>query len=128
MKQQLTIGRIVHVFVDGRSNNGGETCPAILTRVWGSGELNHDTPVASVNMRLVLDHASNDAACQEWRTSAQVFIDRAAAEAFLQHTADQSYPLSPVPLDVPDKALDLQAEYVRSRRASGMVAFMPERV
>lgn len=131
MNQQLTIGRIVHVYVDPRSNNGADTCPAILTRVWGTGSLVDDNglvAVASVNMRLLLDHPSNDLATQEWRTSAQVFASRGHADAFLEATAAQNAPPSPADDGAEDTSAPLRHEYIRARKASGMVAFMPARV
>jgi hypothetical protein len=121
MNQQLTIGRIVHVYVDPRSNNGADTCPAILTRVWGSGEMTH-SPVCSVNMRLLLDHPSNDPATNEWRTSAQVFASREHAEQYLTTGGGGAYV---PPGGDAEAAAD---EWIKGRKASGMVAFMPPRV
>lgn len=119
---QLTIGRIVRVFVDGRSNNGSDLCPAILTRVWGTGKLadeNGLVAVVSANMRLMLDHPSNDPDTNEWRTSAQVFASRGHAEAYLDNTARAQYGVTT------DEQV---AEWVKGRKASGMVAFMPPRL
>jgi hypothetical protein len=40
MTQTPTIGRIVHVLLDPRSNNGSDVAPAIVTRVWNEGLIN----------------------------------------------------------------------------------------
>lgn len=115
MNQKLTVGRIVQVYVDPRSNNGSDVCPAILTHVWGASELSDDVPVVSVNMRLFLDHPSNDPATNEWRTSAQVFVTQAAADLHLKTLADSQEHVA-------------VAEFLRGRKAAGATAFMPPRV
>lgn len=114
MNQKVALGRIVHVFVDPRSNNGSDVCPAIITRVWQDGETN---PFGSVNWRLILDHASNDAATQEWRTSTMVFDDREDAENHLQHQAEQ----------IGDDESAQKARMV-AMKAAGTVGYFPPRL
>lgn len=125
MNQQLTIGRIVHVYVDGRSNNGSDLAPAIITRTWGDGVLDEQHPYIAVNWRLLLDHSSNDPATQEWRTSVNVFPDKASADAFLDYTAEQQYGVK-----ADDGAIDQakKTEFIRGRKAAGSVGWMPARV
>jgi hypothetical protein len=43
-----TVGRIVHVLVDPKANNGSDVAPAIITRVWND---------SGVNLRVLRDNA-----------------------------------------------------------------------
>jgi hypothetical protein len=61
------VGRIVHVLMRPSENNGSDTAPAIITRVWS------DT---CVNVRVLAD---SDAVA--WHTSVSLHADRAAADA-----------------------------------------------
>lgn len=112
---QLQLGQIVTFYVDSRSNNGADVAPAIITRVWGQM-----TPYAAVNMRLVLDHASNDPNTQEWRTSVNVFPTKAEADAFLVYTSEQQYGVKGDDGEI-DEAK--QAEFIRGRKAAGAVGW-----
>ncbi|TQE35462.1 hypothetical protein [Streptomyces ipomoeae] len=56
MDQQPSLGRIVLVAVDPAMNNGADTAPAVITRVWTG---------TSVNVRVLLDSDG----VPPWRTS-----------------------------------------------------------
>lgn len=62
-------GRIVHVAVSPDRNNGADSAPGIITRVWS------DT---MINLRLFADAAPSDA---EWMTSVPFYATRADLEA-----------------------------------------------
>lgn len=68
------VGRIVHVIVDPRQNNGSDVAPAVITRVWSD---------ICVNVRVLFDgpHAQVDDNRQHWQTSIMLYPDREAAEA-----------------------------------------------
>ena len=68
-----TIGRIVHVLVDPRHNNGSDVAPAVITRVWS------DT---CVNLRVLHDGPSvPPEGRRDWLTSYSVHESREALEA-----------------------------------------------
>ena len=70
-----TIGRIVHVPVDPRVNNGADTAPAVITRVWS------DT---CVNLRIFHDGPSvppEGSHRQDWVTSWVLHESRDALQA-----------------------------------------------
>ena len=73
--QQPTVGRIVHVLVDPKHNNGADVAPAIITRAWGPEAVNvrvlHDGP-------NVVDTTHNQR--EEWMTSISVHESREALE------------------------------------------------
>jgi hypothetical protein len=71
------IGRIVHVLVDPSGNHGGDTAPAMITAVWGQLTTDTGQRAWSVNLRVIGDHKP---AADEWKTSATLYADRAAAE------------------------------------------------
>lgn len=119
---KLTVGRIVQVYVDQRSNNGGDVAPAIITRVWGGGMISDATPYANVNWRLVLDHSSNDQLTNEWRTSVMVFATQADVDAYLAYTAEQNYP------DGVGGAEVNRLAFISGRKAAGAIGWMPARV
>lgn len=56
MDQQPSLGRIVLVAADPAMNNGADTAPAVITRVWTG---------TAINVRVLLD---SDGA-PPWRTS-----------------------------------------------------------
>lgn len=71
--QKPAIGRIVHVVVDPKTNNGSDVAPAMITRVWS------DT---YVNLRLIRD---NHPGPEEWLTSISLYgsleaLDEAVAK------------------------------------------------
>ena len=63
------IGRIVHVVVDPKTNNGSDVAPAMITRVWS------DT---CVNLRVIRD---NYPGAEEWLTSWSLHESREEIEA-----------------------------------------------
>lgn len=65
--QKPSVGRIVHVLMDPRDNNGSDVAPAIITRVWS------DTVV---NVRVLADSDATP-----WWTSVSLHDDREAADA-----------------------------------------------
>lgn len=71
--QKPSVGRIVHVTVDPRHNNGADVAPAVITRVWSDTCVNlrvlHDGPSAAPEGR------------QDWLTSWSVHESREALEA-----------------------------------------------
>ena len=67
--QKPSIGRIVHVIVDPKANNGSDVAPAMITRVWS------DT---CVNLRVTRD---NHPGPEEWLTSWSLHESREALEA-----------------------------------------------
>jgi hypothetical protein len=54
--QQPSLGRIVLVAVDPAMNNGADTAPAVITRVWNA---------TTINVRVLLDSDG----VPPWRTS-----------------------------------------------------------
>lgn len=56
MSQQPSIGRIVLVPVDPKTNNGASIAPAVITRVWNE---------RMINVRIIGDSPD----VPEWRTS-----------------------------------------------------------
>lgn len=68
MSQKPSVGRIVLVTVHPTTNNGADTAPAVVTRVW-SDEL--------VNVAVFLDGANGTKA----QTSVPLFADREALDA-----------------------------------------------
>lgn len=112
-----TVGRIVHVLVDKRSNNGADIAPAILTRVWGDAGDRW-----TVNYRLLLDHNTTHGALQEWRTSAYLHEDEDAARAFVEATVGAGH--------VDGSSPEYKAQVYASRQGmlnGGMQAFWPPR-
>lgn len=76
--QKPSVGRIVHVTVDGRYNNGSDVAPAVITRVWS------DT---CVNLRVLYDGPSvAPEGRQDWLTSWSVHESR---EALDEHRAQR---------------------------------------
>jgi hypothetical protein len=67
--QKPAIGLTVHVLVDPKRNNGSDTAPATITRVWS------DT---CVNLRVTRD---NHPGPEEWLTSISLYESREALEA-----------------------------------------------
>jgi hypothetical protein len=63
------VGRIVHVIVDPKRNNGSDVAPAMITRVWS------DT---CVNLRVIPDYYPGP---EEWLTSYSLHESREALEA-----------------------------------------------
>ena len=63
---QPSVGRIVHVLVDPRQNNGTDVAPGVVTRVWS------DT---CVNLRVLLDGPD-----VQWLTSVPLAETRQALE------------------------------------------------
>ena len=65
--------RMVMVFTDPRHNNGADTAPAVITRVWSDTLVNvrvlHDGPSQAPEGRI------------DWVTSVPLFDSREAAEA-----------------------------------------------
>lgn len=57
-----SVGRIVHVVVDPRQNNGSDVAPAIVTRVWND---------EMVNVRVLLDGPD-----VLWQTSIKLVDER----------------------------------------------------
>lgn len=68
MTQIPTIGRVVHVLVDPKANNGADVAPAIITRVWSG---------TCVNVRVLRDGYPDPA---EWMTSISLHASREALE------------------------------------------------
>lgn len=69
-----SVGRIVHVTVDPKVNNGSDIAPAIITRVWS------DT---CVNLRVLYDGPAvppEGTHRQDWLTSWSVHESREALE------------------------------------------------
>jgi hypothetical protein len=64
---KAAVGRTVHMLMNPAVNNGSDTAPAVITRVWS------DT---CVNVRVLAD--SRDV---PWYTSVSLHPDRAAADA-----------------------------------------------
>jgi hypothetical protein len=64
-----SIGRIVHVLVDPKTNNGSDVAPAIITRVWSD---------ECVNLRVIRD---NYPGAEEWLTSWSLHESRDEIEA-----------------------------------------------
>jgi hypothetical protein len=73
--QQPTVGRIVHVLVDPKDNNGSDVAPAIITRVWGAPD---GYPGGAVNIRVLRDGYPGDS---EWMTSIPLYDDEESARA-----------------------------------------------
>jgi hypothetical protein len=69
-----TIGRIVHVLVDPKTNNGSDVAPAIITRAWSG---------TCVNLRVLRDNYPGP---EEWLTSWSLHESREALEA---HAAER---------------------------------------
>lgn len=71
--QTPSIGRVVVVRADPKTNNGADEAPALITRVFGS-----ELPGGSwtVNVRVLLDAADVTPA----RTSISLYADQAAAD------------------------------------------------
>ena len=67
-----TVGRIVHVLVDPKVNNGSDVAPAIITRVW------NDT---GVNVRVLRDNAPGP---EEWMTSISLHESREVLDAHIE--------------------------------------------
>lgn len=63
-----TIGRIVHVLADPKTNNGSDVAPAMITRVWS------DT---CINLRVIRDNFPGP---EEWLTSWSLHDSREALE------------------------------------------------
>jgi hypothetical protein len=79
-----TVGRIVHVLMDPRENNGADVAPAIITRVWAHESLDSlGLPRYSVNVRVLSDTSANP----ELRTSIYLFERRLTEEQL-----DELYP------------------------------------
>lgn len=62
-----SVGRIVHVIVSPRENNGADVAPAVITRVWNE---------QGINVRVLLDGPDTP-----WRTSVPLYESREALEA-----------------------------------------------
>lgn len=71
------VGRIVHVLVDPKVNNGSDVAPAIITRVWSDNCVNlrvmHDGPA--------VQDPSDRQFRQDWLTSHPLHESREALEA-----------------------------------------------
>ena len=67
--QKPSIGRIVHVLVDPKTNNGSDTAPAMITRVWSD---------ECVNLRVLRD---NHPGPEEWLTSMSLYDSLEALES-----------------------------------------------
>lgn len=70
-----TVGRIVHVLADPKTNNGADVAPAIITRVWSE---------SMINVRVLLD--GPDA---PWWTSISLYADRETADARIAEKREQ---------------------------------------
>lgn len=66
------ICRMVQVLVDPALNNGSDVAPAVIARVWGEAADGSHT----VNLRVLYDGPAVD-----WKTSASLYPDEAAARA-----------------------------------------------
>ena len=74
-----TVGRIVHVIVDPKQNNGSDIAPAVITRVWSD---------ECVNIRILHDGPSvppEGTHRQDWMTSIRLFESREAADEAHAH-------------------------------------------
>lgn len=67
--QKAALGRIVHVLVDPKTNNGSDVAPAMITRVWSD---------ECVNLRVVRDHYAD---ASEWLTSMSLYDSIEALDA-----------------------------------------------
>jgi hypothetical protein len=65
---QPTVGRIVHVLVDPKLNNGSDVAPAIITRVWNE---------QGINVRVLRDNYPGP---EEWMTSISLHESREALD------------------------------------------------
>jgi hypothetical protein len=100
--QKPALGRIVHVLVDPKTNNGSDVAPATITRVWS------DT---CINLRVTRDNYPGP---EEWLTSWSLHESREALEA---HAAERQAAV--------DAALQPGAEPVKVQLFG---AFWPPRV
>jgi hypothetical protein len=69
------VGRIVHVTVDAKHNNGSNVAPAVITRVWNDN---------CVNLRVLHDGPSvppEGTHRQDWHTSITLHESREARDA-----------------------------------------------
>jgi hypothetical protein len=66
-------GRIVHIIVDPKTNNGDDVAPAVITRVWNE---------QGINARVLLDGPD-----MPWVTSVPLYESREALEAAYAQTA-----------------------------------------
>jgi hypothetical protein len=62
-----SVGRVVHVLMDPKANNGADIAPAIITRVWSD---------STINCRVLADGES-----MLWRTSSTYAPDLDAIPA-----------------------------------------------
>ena len=70
-----SVGRIVHVIVDPKDNNGSDVAAAVITRVWSD---------ECVNIRILHDGPTvppEGSWRQDWMTSIRLFESREAADA-----------------------------------------------
>lgn len=87
-----SLGRIVHVFADPAVNNGGDTAPAMITRVWSD---------QVVNVRVFRDGPPDPG---EWMTSVTLHATREDAEAAHAETVKSFTSAGSVPPSVPYRA------------------------
>ncbi|WP_327088541.1 hypothetical protein OIE66_40535 [Nonomuraea sp. NBC_01738] len=83
MQQQPSVGRIVHVLVDPKKNNGSPVAPAIITRVWAPCDAPHTDASGAgaycVNLKIFYDGE----AAPGYATSAYLFSNEDAAHTSL---------------------------------------------
>lgn len=83
--QKPSAGRVVHVLVDPKVNNGSDVAPAEITRVWS------DT---CVNLRITYDGPSvPPEGRQDWMTSMSLHESREALE---EHRAQRQAELDAI--------------------------------
>lgn len=69
---QPTVGRIVHVLVDPKVNNGSDVAPAVITRVWNEH---------GINVRVLRDGYPDPS---EWMTSISLHASREALDEHIE--------------------------------------------
>lgn len=75
--QKATVGRVVHVVVDPKTNNGSDIAPALIVRVWGEPYEIEDGrgPRQTVNLRVLLDEKDTP-----WLTSWSLYQQRLTSD------------------------------------------------
>lgn len=77
-----SVGRIVHVLVDPRHNNGSDVAPAVITRTWGDDD--------HVNLRVLHDGPSAaPEGRNDWLTSHPLHESREALEEHCAKVREQ---------------------------------------
>ena len=77
-----SLGRTVHVRMDPRENNGADTAPAIITRVWAHESTDtRGLPRYLVNVRVLSDTSANP----ELRTSVYLYELRPSDDELEEH-------------------------------------------